>query len=479
MTLLCLVAVWCLGFGVVRFLFPTEWRWSLDNLVLASLGAGVGVGIASLVYFACLVLAGPKFGLLASAEGAVFVLAVSAGLVARRRQGKWLDWAPGPAAPTYIQVLFWVAVGLAAVMFVVYALNKPQGEWDAWSIWNLRARFLVRSGDMWRNAFSTQIAWSHPDYPLLISGIVAMCWTLAGESSLAAAGVAFMFTFSTAALLIAVVGVLRGKLQAMIAGALLAGTVTFVQIGAMQYVDVPLSFYILSAVSLIVLAGRYGETWRFSVLAGLMAGLAAWTKNEGLLFVASLVAACLIAALRFGSKAFPLRGLAGPLAGLVAPLAAVGFFKLRLAPPNDLVTKSGREILAHVADPGRWIMLAEGTIKAALQFGSFLIPVVGVLALYWFLVRFQVAEENRAVVGFTTLAAGLMLAGDILVYVLFPTDIAWQLNTSIDRLYLQIWPLGLLAFFLASRVPALATAPVSEKAKPAKRAGKATRRAAG
>ena len=51
--------------------------------------------------------------------------------------------------------------------------NNPQGNWDAWSIWNLRARFLAAGGIVAHRAWSPLLSSTHPEYPLLTSAFVA------------------------------------------------------------------------------------------------------------------------------------------------------------------------------------------------------------------------------------------------------------------------------------------------------------------
>jgi hypothetical protein len=488
MSLLYLVLFALAGFGLARFLFPCQLRPSLHCALILSLGAGAGLGIASSLYFICLTLVGPKLAVLAIVEGVFVVGAIGLGFLAQPR-GADLTWAEGPPAPRYLTVLFAAAAALGLTLFVIHSATKPHGEWDAWAIWNLHARFLYRGGELWKHAFSSLIAWSHPDYPVLLPGLISLAWTLArAESTLAPAGVAFLFTFATAGVLIAALGVLRGRTQAFVAGALLLGTVEFVEVGAMQYADVPLSFYILSTVVLLCLQDRYPDNLRFTLLAGLSAGFAAWTKNEGLMFVIAVILARATAMLRFGAGARLIRQLGAIAAGLVFPLAVVALFKLRLAPPNDLTSTRPADMLAHLTDFGRWITVLESFGREALFFGQmavegelvrgFLIPIALVLLLYWFLVRFHVEERDRPSVSTAALALAFMLAGDFAVYVLLPNDVTWQLSTSLDRIFLQLWPLGLFAFFLAARAPQLVAKPVEEKSKPVRRAPKPQRRPA-
>ncbi|HYL74423.1 MAG TPA: hypothetical protein VEU96_09465 [Bryobacteraceae bacterium] len=479
MKYVCMALVWLAGIGVARWLFPATLRWSLHNAWLLSLGAGVGIGIASSIYFICLALAGPNVIVLASAEGAFLLVALALGFAAKQRSAI-LEWGDGPTPPGYLITLLLLAAAVALGIFIATSVNKPHGEWDAWSIWNLRARFLYRGGDSWRDAFSTLLPWSHPDYPLLIPGIVAMSWTLSHlESTAAPIATAFLFTLGAVGLLISTLGVLRGKTQSFVAGILLLGTVSFCQIGAYQYADIPLSFYFLASLSLLCLQDRYPSDLRFTILAGLTAGLGAWTKNEGLLFIVALVLARAIAVIRYGNRATLLPQFLRMAAGLIAPLAVVAFFKVRYAPANDLLSTAPRDILKHAIDIGRWVTVIEGFVTSFFSLGTFLVPIVLVLALYWYLVRFHVEERDRLSLDMLLLTIGFMLAGNFAVYILLPGDVEWQVRTSVERLLLQVWPATLLAFFLAAnRLQLTAPKVVVEKGKPAKRSGKAARRAA-
>src|ERR1700730_2089778 len=98
MTLLCLALVWLIGFGLVRWMFPAPLRWSLHNVLLVSVSAGVGTGIASSLYFLSLAILGPKILILAGLEGVALAAALALGILVKRR-GTLLDWAPSPPCP--------------------------------------------------------------------------------------------------------------------------------------------------------------------------------------------------------------------------------------------------------------------------------------------------------------------------------------------------------------------------------------------
>ena len=85
---------------------------------------------------------------------------------------------------------------------------------------------------------------------------------------------------------------IRGRSQAMLGGLMLTGTPYFLIHGASQYADVPLGFFFLATLTLFCLQDRFPKHSRgVLVLAWMTAGMAAWTKNEGLLFLLAIVVA--------------------------------------------------------------------------------------------------------------------------------------------------------------------------------------------
>lgn len=471
MILLCLAGIWLAGFGLMRWLFPQPLRWSLHNILLFSLAAGTGAGIASCIYFLALLLAGPSLAVLASATGAFVAIALLLGFLARR-PGTVFEVAEGPPVPRYLILVFAGAVALALIMFLGAVIYNPHGDEAAWSIFNLRARFLFRAGDAWRIAFSPDLAWSQLDYPLLVPSLVAMCWKIAGgESTSAAIGVAFLFAVGTAGILIATLAVLRGKLQALLAGTLLLATASFVALAASLYGDIPLSFYIVSALALLCLQDRFPSDPRFSILAGLMAGFAAWSRNEGLIFVVALLIARSFALARSHRRAAILPELLRLLAGTAAPLAVVLVFKTRVAPPSPYFSVPGSVLLKHAADAGRWITLIEGVVIALFTFGRFLIPIVLVLALYAYLVRFRpecLGRDSRDRASLITIAVALpiTLGVQLLIDLLYDANLPLEIGTSGERIIMQLWPAAVLAFFAAANSPQLeALKPAARKAK--------------
>ncbi|MGD0134628.1 MAG: hypothetical protein ABSE57_21475 [Bryobacteraceae bacterium] len=491
MTLLCLAAIWLVGFAMVRWMFPRAVRWSLQNVWLFSLGIGAGAGVASCLYFLVLLLAGPRVTVLVASSGAaiamplaigVALVILAAGLLTRRK-GTELQWSHGPAVPWYLTAFLLLAALLAVTMFLGAVIYNPHGDEAAWSVWNLRARFLFRAAGFWRDAFSSDLTWSHTDYPLLLPGLVALCWKLAGqESTDAPIAIAFLFAAGTAGLLVTTLGALRGKAYAWLAGTVLLGTPGYVALSAALYGDVPLSFYILATLALLCLQDRHPQDLhpqdlRFTALAGLMAGFAAWTRNDGMMFLVALIVARVFAVFRFGQRARLGPQLLLFLAGLAAPLAVVIAFRLRVAGPSGLLSQPASAIVKHLADPARWIVIAQGLVVVLFTFGRFLIPMILVLALFWYLVRFQVDARDRAALATAGIALALTLAIQLSVDLFYVDNLPIEIGTSFERVLLQLWPAALLTFFLASGPLQLVASNSQGKLSKEKKAGRPQRRA--
>jgi hypothetical protein len=486
MTLLCLAAIWLVGFGLVRWMFPQPVRWSLHNVWLFSLGIGAGAGVASCLYFLVLLLAGPRVTVLVPSAGAAIAMPLAVGValvilaagLLTRRKGTDLQWSDGPAVPWYLTAFLLLAAVLAITMFLGAVIYNPHGDEAAWSVWNLRARFLFRAAGFWRDAFSSDLTWSHTDYPLLLPGLVALCWKLAGqESTDAPIAIAFLFAAGTVGLLVTTLGALRGKAYAWLAGTVLLATAGYVALSAALYGDVPLSFYILATLALLCLQDRHPEDLRFTALAGLMAGFAAWTRNDGMMFLVAMIVSRAFAVFRFGERATLGPQLLRLLAGLAAPLAVVIAFRLRVAGPSGLLSQPASAIVKHLADPARWIVIAQGLVVVLFTFGRFLIPMILVLALFWYLVRFQVDARDRAALATAGIALALTLAIQLSVDLFYVDNLPIEIGTSFERVLLQLWPAALLTFFLASGPLQLVASSSPGKVSKEKKAGRPQRRA--
>lgn len=445
-----------IGLVLLRLVWPRAAAVPPWPLAVA-LGVGIGAGLSAVLLFVWILAFGPTQEFLLAEAG----LLVAIALVARRRAGKVAQPTPPEGRPSsallsLLAVAFLVTLGAATAAFLANLWQHPHGEWDAWMNWNLRARMFFRGGEGWRSAFSAAIPWSHPDYPVLLPSLVTRSWLYAARETLVGPTlVAATFTFGTVALLATALTALRSRSQGMVAGLVLLSTPFFILHGTSLYADVPLGFFFLATIVCLALDGRYGAaTSRFAVLAGLMAGLAMWTKNEGLLFTLAIVGGLLLAG-RSAGWAGSGRRLGAFGVGLLPMLLLTAGFKVGLAPPNDLLSTLGVErTLGNLTDPARYFVTLRAYTEHIGAFGNNGFGSgVWVLTAYILGLGVSRSEVARPWARAGTAAVVLLLAGHFIVFVSMAHELARLLNSSLDRLLLQLWPTALFLFFMVVRTP--------------------------
>ena len=451
-----------IAFILISVVWPSEMPiWS--NLLLKScLAVGTGFGILSCEYFLQLSLFGPSRKGLAAVEIVLFICALAI-LFYRLKSTKDVppsEPVPEPVPRSRLQlilsVLFVVAVVSATVAFVFISLRQPHGEWDAWAVYNMKARFLFRAGDYWRDLFYEPTGWTSPDYPLLIPAGIAACWTLVGRETVAVPIlVALLFTFATIGVVYRSVSLLRGKSQGLLAGLVLACTPFFITHGANQYTDIPLAFFFSATIALLNLKNVLPDHQsRFLMLAGFMIGLSTWTKNEGLLFLVAILASRFAVLVpKEGLKVY-LRQMRNAAIGLIPVLLVVIYFKATLASPNRMLfPPQGPSLLEKLLDSSRYWIVLDGFVSHALGFGNWAVSLTALLLFYLLLLGTGIKQNEGATIAASFIALGIMLAGDFMALELSPLDISMHISTSLNRVLLQLWPSFVFVFFLIVRTP--------------------------
>lgn len=466
-----------IGWLIVRTFLPAYRSPWAARLLQVFLGAGLGVGVLSLLFFLVRLAFGPSNAI----YGAMEILAIAAAAA-----GCWLyrDRTTANSAARKITGWLWllpaatvVCLILAAVLFFDSSSASPYGNWDAWSIWNLRAKLLAQPDASWKNAFSpllNQLAGggaTHGDYPLLLSGYIARCWSLTGTIGdvTVPTAVAALFSLSTVGLLIGGLAVLRGWISAFIAGLVLLSTVGFMLNSAWQFSDVPLGFFYLAVFVLFFLVDAAGGTGRTAVLAGLALGCAAWAKDEGIMFTPLAITAFL-AYLWLSRIEGRARVLAQFAAGAIVPLVTVLCFKLFLAPRGASWGPLTVSVaLTNIAKPSRYFRIMKVLSDEVVQLGTGIANPVIFLAVFAACLGIPRERIRQPVVFLSFAALAAIFGGYCAIYLTTPYDLDWQLGTSAGRLIMQLVPSAIFLVIATCRT-AEETAIVTEEPQKAARA---------
>jgi hypothetical protein len=448
--------VWCRALGAL----PAERSW-MARILQVGLAVALGFGASSALYF------------LLSWAGVADVPVVAAGEIALVAAGVALMMRRPEAAPTPPRRLtyfeFMLLAGLVVLMCLAGAVaartytGAPHGRWDAWAIWNLRARYFAGEGT-WRNAVSPLLAETHPDYPLATSSLIARTWLYGGREFDPAVplGIAALYALATLLTVVGAVGTIRGPTLGLLAGCVLLGVGSWVAEIGSQYADVPLSLYFAGALSLVAVAIAT-ENKRAASLAGIFAGLGAFVKNEGIAFVAVLlIALALTSQGRRHWQAFAM--------GLTPALAVVLIFKFFVAPSDPVLSQGVGSMLSKAADVSRWGAIAVGFAGRIWTLSDWYAhPVLLAGAVLFF---FRPSRETRMQATTLWIASALMVGAYAAAYLITPADLKWQIDTSTDRLLVQILPAAMVSVFIAAVPQAVEEAQASGKTPANRRAGK-------
>ncbi len=442
--------------GVVFAAWPGRGDWR-SNFLRACLGLGLGVGVSSVIYFAWLLLGcgGGRTGLAAMDVG---VAALAVGFAWRRRGvvgdvtltetgvpvGRWVTAALLAAAA--------VVVGLSIYSQFAYAAGRPHGEWDAFAIWNLRARFLFRSGTDWRAGFASELAWSHTDYPLLWSVAVARLWTYAGGDATAIPqGLAIGATLLVIATLFAGLCRLCGAAAGAVGVIVLLASTSFDILGTTQCADVPLAWVMMATLILLATALRGDRVDAgLMLLAGAAAGCAAWTKNEGIVFAAAAWLATAGWTWRAVGWRQAGRACGAMMAGAAPWLLCAAVQKWTLGGASDFIAGNSASLVrANTLDASRHgqIWRAMLSLWGEQVDATALGLAIGLLIAYRFARRGNASRGSDRRIGLAVIvtALGLQSIGCYAAYLLTPHDLQWHLKTSVHRVFVQMWPSLILA----------------------------------
>jgi hypothetical protein len=419
-----------------------HWIWNSSGnkhlLLKVCLAVPLGVGLSSLASFLWIWIGFPLSAYTFVELGVVALLTL---------------YTAGTDRKTFLQILrnkialsgsekAWLllaVLGLAVFAggFYIAGWQNPHGLVDAWTNWNVAARFIYRGGEFWQATFLREF--DHPDYPLLLSMSNAATWTLIGKDYIRAPMLlGFLFAGSTLGLLFGILNILKGGAQASLAMLILAAQPGITYQAMSQMADSPEAMYFLASAGLIPVFFLVRDR-RIAVLAGILAGLSAWTKNEGLTFV---LASCLVWALIavFHEK----KSFGSFVLGLAFPAAVILLFQVFLAPANDLFLIE-RDVSALAQDLQRYKLIVSSAGRALLNFGGGIIGVPILMFIYALLA----GRSARPAAGLwpVLMLISIQLVIYFAVYVVTPYDLIWHLNTSLGRLYVHVFPVCVLCLF--------------------------------
>ena len=340
-----------------------------------------------------------------------------------------------------------LAMVAALGVMMTGAVLLPFCDWDAFSIWGLKAKVLAALPLVPRPEFFSDVtlSFSHLEYPLLVPFLLAAQFNLTGLNEAAVNGFAVLFYigFGTA-----IYSAARWKLR--IIEAVILTTFCMTVPSVMRWAnaamaDMPLAFFIALAVCYLV---RYtSEQGRDDlILASIFSAAAGFTKNEGSACIAIYGFIVFIACVR--RKRFADLFIFG---GIIVLLFGPWWLWSRDIPRTfeDYGGKLMRlELL--VAGLGRLKVIRSEFLGQFVwwdRWGLFWLVLLMTMVLGW---RGLKLRTTRVV--WTVFLMHLLVYG--VVYMVTPWDVALLFSLTTDRLLLHLLPIAamLIAYHLSSAV---------------------------
>jgi hypothetical protein len=460
MDLLVFILPFLVGSAIIVALF-TEYSLSRACLILTCcLGTGIGLGITSSTAFLWLVVFAHPGGNYLIAELCLSIFLVLFAIYRFRYAKNTIKIELASSHDSNIVKIEWLKIIFLILMIAFVAsfilkayFERPHGAHDAWAIWNYRARWLFRGGSQWTYAFSYLNAADSPDYPLLVTGSVFRMWSMLGTDHVAIPiTVAGLLAVGSILIIFSSLAILRGENQGYLAAIFMFITTQFLNVSTYQYGDAPLAFFILGTIVLFSLKDHYPNlSFRLLFLAGLTASCAAWTKNEGVLFLVLIILIRFIGKMRRNNWFGILKQFLYFSLGMSFVLGTLIYFKIGFAIANDLVNKTNLKKLSdYLFDIDRYLEVLLGMTKKIFTFNDHIISLLIVYFLISGVDRYSFVKKGIAS---HVLLMLLMLGGYFFSYFISPHNIEWHMGSSLRRLIVQLWPTWVFLFFYCVKGP--------------------------
>lgn len=249
------------------------------------------------------------------------------------------------------------------------------GGWDAWSTWNFKAKFLFQTGDNWQNMFDPLLWRASPHYPIFLPLLNVWSWIFqASPNYYGPSFTAYVFALLIAGTLTCGLRFLTRSNAAIWTAIILLSMLFYSKLALSQYADNLVAFYLLASLFCLMTA-KIKNNIRYLIFSAIFMGCLTFTKTEGLLLTAMLLALTPLYLWYKNSVKIPRRFFAAFFGfALLACLPAI-IFKLFFAPSNMTFING----LTSQTDPITWPRVKMLIAFYALEVAA---PLFNVFALF-------------------------------------------------------------------------------------------------
>ncbi len=404
----------------------------LNPFVKCAFALGLGLAFSSTIAFSSFFIFQKYYSL--------YALMIHGGLIALLGFHQWVIQKKRPSlidqallADAGLFVITLISVG---ILSYVYGKFFPYGGWDAWQVWNFKAKFLFESTGQWKNMFEPVLWRSSPHYPLLLPLINVWGWTFCREAVPTVPFLtAILFNIATASLIFGALHELTRSKWSAAAALFPFLNAHYMVLTTAQYCDHVLGFFLCCAMVSFLLAMSKDHSPLFG-LAGAFIGSLSFAKPEGtvasgLIFI---VFTTLILFQKRGWK--PALWLAGCTAVFFIPTLV---FKFLLSPGNQTFING----LTSSVKPSSWLRMEAIARYFFIEFTHEKWAGLWIVLLIGFLTHIKSCFQKHlvAITGFLTIYSGIIVA---YYWVNTYFEITWWLSVTLGRILISLLPLFII-----------------------------------
>jgi len=305
------------------------------------------------------------------------------------------------------------------------------GDWDAWSLWNYRARFLVLSESHWRDIFTYNTQGKNPCF--------LPYWTVFGWTWLGAQSYAFTF-FSAqilgltvlATVFFSILYLTKNEDASFLGTIWLASIPYFLAHSISQYADVLTASLIVLNMMLLFRLVRQ-KTRGHALILGLMLGIMSFCKEEGI--ISALLMVIFLVLLLRKNKDLYIPFWLGLIVTLIPTILVKWWMHTAPAGVNTLY-------FPYIVEWKRWAYIVQYFLYVlfkAFHGGIWIIPLALMVSRL-----FKPSDvQDRLMSAFLM----IFMAIFFFLYVLVSGNLPWRLLATSERLVYQILPLSIVFLF--------------------------------
>jgi len=425
-----------IGFFLIRLILGE--RTNISFFLHCALSIGLGLGVSAALTFFFLLIYGQfsPAGLIIINLLTLFMLtAANFFYIPKNRYLVASDPTKHKIAFTAATVFVWT---IAIVLVSILSQQFPFGGWDAWGLYNTKAKFIVYGANHWTDLVRIH-PHTQPSYPLLLPLINAWIFSVFQKNLIEASSMTgVIFCLSCGLLLYAGLALFIKRPIAAIASLLLTTTPSYIFWGTTQYADVLLAYYLLASTILLITTMHTKEN-RMAFLAGLFWGMMPFAKNEGLVFLVLFLGVTSTSFLLNASddRQRSLRLIENLAIGAALAAFATIIFKIFLAPAT-------REVLFNPLGYKLKYLNIEGFLTV-VKFYALTLLSLGWVFTWGLVFMIAIANCKKCLVVKEALILVIILAGFAasLFYVYLTTahfDLMWRLECTATRILFYMLP---------------------------------------